>query len=106
MLCPEAPQMYYVDLQNGWGDPATDYEAKVFGQANRAISLAPDSVRGYVAKAHYLNMSGRPSEALGVTDAGLAINPNFVALYFPAPSPKIPSAASSRRRPMRSGRCA
>ena len=76
-------QMYYVDRQNGWGDPGTDYEAKVFGQANRAIALAPDSARGYVAKAHYLNMSGRPSEALGVTDVGLAINPNFVPLYFP-----------------------
>jgi TolB-like protein/class 3 adenylate cyclase len=76
-------QMYYVDRQNGWGDPGTDYEAKVFGQANRAIALAPDNVRGYVAKAHYLNMSGRSSEALGVTDAGLAINPNFVPLYFP-----------------------
>jgi tetratricopeptide (TPR) repeat protein len=76
-------QMYYVDYLNGWGDPGTDYEAKVFGQANRAIALAPDSVRGYVAKAHYLNMSGRPSDALGVTDAGLAINPNFVPLYFP-----------------------
>jgi tetratricopeptide (TPR) repeat protein len=76
-------QTYYVDRQFGWGDPGTDYEAKVFGQANRAIALAPDSARGYVAKAHYLNMSGRPSEALGVTDAGLAINPNFVPLYFP-----------------------
>jgi adenylate cyclase len=37
----------------------------------------------YYAKAVYLALSGRHSEALGVADAGLAINPNFVLLYIP-----------------------
>ena len=61
----------------------TDYETKVLGQANRAIAFAPDNVRAYFVKASYLNVSRRPGEALGVADAGLAINPNFVLLYVP-----------------------
>ena len=28
----------------------TDYEAKVIGQADRAIALAPDTISAYVAK--------------------------------------------------------
>ena len=74
---------YFRDYFYGWGDPGTDYEAKVLGQANRAIALAPDNVRAYFVKAGYLSLSRRFSEALGVTDAGLAINPNFVPLYIP-----------------------
>ena len=35
-------ETYMNDHFNGWGDPGTDYEAKVLGQANRAIGLAPD----------------------------------------------------------------
>ena len=63
------------------GDAGTDYEAKVLGQANRAIALDADNLRAYLAKAAYLGMSRRFQEALGVTDAELAINPNFVPLY-------------------------
>ena len=33
---------YFFDFINGWGDPGTDCDAKVLGQANRAINLAPD----------------------------------------------------------------
>ena len=68
----------------GWGDPKTDYEAKVLGQADRAIALDPNNVQAYVAKGFYLSQgSHRYSEALGVTDAGLAINSNFVDLFSP-----------------------
>ena len=68
----------------GWGgDPGTDYEAKVLGQANRAIALAPDNLRAYLVKADYLSLSRRYNEALRVTDAGLAINPNDVLLLEP-----------------------
>ena len=68
----------------GWGDPKTDYEAKILGQADRAIALDPNNVQAYVAKGLYLSLgSHRYSEALGVTDAGLAINPNFVGLFSP-----------------------
>jgi adenylate cyclase len=74
---------YFFAYFLGWGDPGTDYEAKVLGQANRAIALAPDNVRAYWAKATYLALSGRFNEALGVTDAGLAINPNDVLLLEP-----------------------
>jgi adenylate cyclase len=74
---------YLDDYFFGWGDSGTDYEAKVLGQANRAIALAPDSVRAYFVKADYLSLSGRFNEALGVTDAGLAINPNDVLLLEP-----------------------
>jgi adenylate cyclase len=74
---------YLNDYFFGWGDPGTDYEAKVLGQANRAIARAPDNVRAYFVKADYLSLSGRFNEALGVTDAGLAINPNDVLLLEP-----------------------
>jgi adenylate cyclase len=74
---------YIYDRLYGWGDPATDYENKVLGQANHAIDLARDNVLGYYEKAWYLSLSRRFSEALGVTDVGLAVNPNFVPLYIP-----------------------
>jgi adenylate cyclase len=71
---------YFLDRNFGWGDPATDYEAKVLGQADRAIVLAPDNVRGYLVKALYLNNSRLPREALVAAETGLAINPNFAPL--------------------------
>jgi adenylate cyclase len=74
---------YFRDYFYGWGDPGTDYEAKVLGQADRAIVLAPDNVRASFVKAGYLSLSRRFNEALGVSDAGLASNPNFVPLYIP-----------------------
>jgi adenylate cyclase len=74
---------YFLDYFFGWGDSGTDYEAKVLGQANRAIALDPNNVGAYYVKADYLGLSGRSQEALGVTDVGLAINPNDVSLYTP-----------------------
>jgi pentatricopeptide repeat protein len=55
----------------------------VLEQASRAIAFAPDNVRAYFVKAFYLANSRRSGEALGVADAGLAINPNFVLLLAP-----------------------
>ena len=72
---------YLLDYNYGWGDPQTDYEAKVLGQDNRAIGLAPDNVQAYFVKATYLGLSRRFNEALGVADAGLAVNPNDIRLY-------------------------
>ena len=74
---------YYADFIYGWGDPGTDYEAKALGQADRAITLAPDNIRGYYVKGFYLSMSRRPREGLAAAEAGLAINPNFVMLLAP-----------------------
>ncbi len=77
-------ETYFDEYFYGWSDPETDYEAKVLGQADRAIALDPNNVRAYLAKGWYLSLvSHRYSEALGVTDAGLAVNPNFVPLYIP-----------------------
>jgi adenylate cyclase len=79
-------ETYLVDYGFGWLDPGIDYEAKVLGQANRAIVLNPDNIPAYYTKAMYLVDTGRPSQALDVTDAGLAINPNDVLLFLPRAS--------------------
>jgi len=76
--------VYFDEFLFGWGDPGTDYEAKILGQTDRAIATDPHNVLAYLAKGLYLSIgSHRYSEALGVTDAGLAINPNFVGLFAP-----------------------
>jgi adenylate cyclase len=77
----DAARTYYLDYYYAWGTTATDYEAKVLGQVDRAIALAPDNVRAYYVKGFYLNSSRRSSEGLAAADAGLAINPNYVSLY-------------------------
>ena len=64
-----------------WANPETDYDAKVIGQADRAIALAPDNMRAYRAKSAYLVLSRRFDASLRAADAGLAINPNYAALY-------------------------
>jgi len=79
-------ETYVNDYLYGWGDPGTDYEAKVLGQANRAIVLSPENIPAYYTKAMYLSETGRPGQALDVTDVGLAINPNDVLLYMPRAS--------------------
>ena len=79
-------ETYLVDYGFGWRDPGTDYEAKVLGQANRAIVLNPSNIPAYYTKAMYLVETGRPNQALDVTDIGLAINPNDVLLYMPRAS--------------------
>ena len=46
-------------------------------------SLSPPTMYGCTSpKADYLDMSGRPGEALDAADAGLAINPNVVPLLY------------------------
>jgi len=64
-----------------WTNPETNYEARIFGFADRAIALAPDAMLAYWAKAGYLVTSRRWNESLGITEAGLTINPNFAPLY-------------------------
>jgi TolB-like protein/DNA-binding winged helix-turn-helix (wHTH) protein/tetratricopeptide (TPR) repeat protein len=74
---------YLREFAFGWGDPGTDCEAKVLGQANRAIAIDSNTMGAYQVKADYLNASGRPRGALSVADAGLAINPDSVSLFWP-----------------------
>ena len=64
-----------------FANPETDYDAKVIGQADRAIALAPDTMRAYRPKSAYLVLSRRANQSLRAADAGLAINPNYAALY-------------------------
>jgi len=64
-----------------WTNPETDYEAKILGQADRAIALAPNNPWNYSAKSVYLTMTGRPKEGLRVADAEVAINPNYASAY-------------------------
>jgi len=71
---------YFIDYYFQWGTNATDYDAKVIGQADRAIALDPHS-RAYNEKTMYLNSSGRSNEGLRTADEGLASNPNFAPLY-------------------------
>jgi tetratricopeptide (TPR) repeat protein len=73
---------YNQENLNGWGNSGTDYEAKILGQLDRAIALAPDFVYSYVHKAGYLSISRRPDEAVRVADAGIAVNPNIPYLYM------------------------
>jgi adenylate cyclase len=72
---------YFLEYFYKWATAATDYEAKVLGQANRAIALAPDNVGAYYAKSFYLNGTGRLNEGLRAADEGLAINPNYAPMY-------------------------
>jgi adenylate cyclase len=38
----------------GWGNSETDYDAKILGQVDRAIALAPDNAFAYIPKSYYL----------------------------------------------------
>jgi adenylate cyclase len=72
---------YMIDFNYGWGNPQTDYDAKVIGQADRALALARDTTEAYFAKAGYLMQSHHAKEAVDVADAGLAVDPNSARLY-------------------------
>ena len=72
---------YMVDYLYGWSPAGTNYDQKIIAQADRAIAVAPDDVRGYYPKSVYLRMSNRANEAVQVADDGLAVNPNSNQLY-------------------------
>jgi adenylate cyclase len=72
---------YMLEYTRGWATTGTDYEAKILGQADRAIALAPDNVWAYYVKSLYLTISQRANEGLSAADAGLAINPDDPPLY-------------------------
>jgi adenylate cyclase len=72
--------LYVIDYWLGWGNADTDYEAKIIGQADRAISLS-QNLYAYAMKAYFLGLTGRLAEAVRVAGAGLEINPNYAELY-------------------------
>ena len=61
-------------------DPNFDYEAKILGQADKAIAADRGNVYAYETKSLYLALTSRPTEALRVADVGLSINPNSALL--------------------------
>jgi TolB-like protein len=65
----------------GSANPETDYDAKVLGEADRAIALAHNYAFPYQVKSGYLVVSRRPEEALRAADAALAINPNSASTH-------------------------
>jgi len=67
---------YLNEYSFGWTNPDTDYEAKILGQADRAIALTPHNPWNYSTKSVYLTNTGRAKEGLRVADAAIAINPN------------------------------
>jgi adenylate cyclase len=72
---------YLAAYSYGWTDPETDYDAKILGQADRAIALARDNTWAYSVKSTYLNLSLRPNDALRVANAGIALNSNYAYLF-------------------------
>jgi adenylate cyclase len=72
---------YLNEYAFGWTNPETDYDAKILGQTDRAIALAPNTQWNYSTKSVYLTTSGRAKEGLRVADAAVAINPNYAAEY-------------------------
>ena len=72
---------YLLEYTRGWTTAGTDYEAKILGQADRAIALAPDNMWAYNVKSLYLTSSQRPNEGLSAAEAGLATKPDDPPLY-------------------------
>jgi Tfp pilus assembly protein PilF len=72
---------YLFEYWFGWTDPETDYDAKILGQVDRSIALARDNAWAYSVKSVYLNISLRPSDALRVANAGLALDSNYALLF-------------------------
>jgi adenylate cyclase len=67
---------YNLEYTRGWATTGTDYEAKILGQADRVIALAPDNMWAHNTKSLYLTVSQRPNEGLSAAEAGLAIKPD------------------------------
>ena len=73
---------YLIEKISGWASVDVDYDAKVLGQADRSIAIAPNDPDPYSVKSLYLSyVLHRTEEGLRAADAGLALNPNSAPLY-------------------------
>jgi adenylate cyclase len=72
---------YDVEHEWGWRNSAVDYDAKVLGQSDRALAIAPGTAAAYAVKANYLLTTERQREAVEAADAGIGVNPNSALLY-------------------------
>jgi adenylate cyclase len=57
------------------------YAAKILELSRRAIELDPDNIAAYIAQAYYFDLNERWQDVIRAANAGLAIDPNFAALY-------------------------
>ena len=90
-----AARTYMIDAVYGWTSPDVDYEAKVIGQADRSIAIAPDDPLPYYAKSLYLSVVlNRTAEAQRAIDAGLALNPSSALLYYASGAGKFQAGMS------------
>ena len=71
---------YTLEFVFGSRSSETDYDTKVLGTADRAITLDQNNIQAYLAKSFYLLVSSRPNDAFRAADAGLAIDPNAASL--------------------------
>jgi adenylate cyclase len=73
---------YMYDKIAGWASADVDYDAKVLGQVDRAIAIAPNDPYPYWVKSTYLSyVAHRTEEGLRAANAGLALNPGSALLY-------------------------
>jgi adenylate cyclase len=80
---------YLLDKSVGWASADVDYDAKVLGQADRAIAIAPNDPEPYNIKSLYLSyVLHRTEDGLRAANAGLALNPNSALLYHASGSAK------------------
>jgi adenylate cyclase len=71
---------YATDFQLGWPAAEVDYDSKVLGLADQALTLDRDNTLAHLAKAGYLNSRHRQSDARRIIDEGLAIDANSAPL--------------------------
>ena len=80
---------YLAEKVNGWTSADVDYDAKILGQADRSIAIAPNDPDPYSTKSLYLSyVLHRTEEGLRAADAGLALNPGSALLYHASGSAK------------------
>ena len=96
-LTGEALTNFYLKSRR-WINSGADTDAKILGQLDRAIGLAPENLWAYEVKSEYLALSQRPREALSAADAGLAINSNSAHLH------KTRGLAENLSRPLRTSK--
>jgi adenylate cyclase len=73
---------YLFDKINGWGSADVDFDAKILGQTDRSIAIAPNDPDPYDTKSLYLSyVLHRTEEGLRAANAGLALNPGSALLY-------------------------
>jgi tetratricopeptide (TPR) repeat protein len=80
---------YLFDKVAGWASADVDYDAKILGQADRSIAIAPNDPDPYSTKSLYLSyVLHRTEEGLRAAEAGLALNPGSALLYHASGSAK------------------